>query len=175
MNDGLFYLTSSVLCNVSVSVLFKYARQYGVDIRQAIAANYLVALLLCWLTLDPSMAVMQAPDIPWVVLLLLGVLLPTVFVAMFNAVRFVGVLRTDAAQRLSLFIPLLASFLLFDEAFTTRKGMANDPAIVFSAMNIGVISLGAVAGVVLFRERMSPVNTLGLTLAVASVALMIPR
>lgn len=307
MDTGFLYLATSVLCSVSVSVVLKYARHRGVDIRQAIAANYLAAILLCWFLLKPSLAVLHAPGTPWGILLLLGVLLPTVFIAMFNAVRFAGIVRSDAAQRLSLFIPLLAAFFLFGETFTSGKVFAigvgllalvcllrrsesagaerageratgsggqthamplagttsaghrvwvwplavwlgygvcdilfkqvartgtafasgllvafalalllmviyllakrvtwrlshlavglglgalnfaniytyirahqslpNDPAIVFSAMNIGVISLSAVAGVVLFHERLSKINALGLVLAVAAVVLLTP-
>ncbi|RYF55524.1 MAG: EamA/RhaT family transporter, partial [Comamonadaceae bacterium] len=55
MNDGIFYLITSVICSVSVAVVLKFARQYGVDIRQAIAANYLAAILLCWFLLNPSL------------------------------------------------------------------------------------------------------------------------
>ncbi|MGH8818570.1 MAG: EamA/RhaT family transporter, partial [Achromobacter pestifer] len=55
------------------------------------------------------------------VLAALGVLLPSVFLAMAAAVRHAGIVRSDAAQRLSLFIPLLAAFLLFGESISGRK------------------------------------------------------
>ena len=47
--------------------------------------------------------------------------LPSVFLAMAAAVRHAGIVRSDAAQRLSLFIPLLAAFLLFGELVSGRK------------------------------------------------------
>jgi len=41
-------------------------------------------------------------------------------------------------------------------------------------MNIGVISLGTLAGTLLFRERLNAVNVVGLVLAVVAVILMTP-
>ena len=318
MNAGFVFLGSSVLCSVTVSILLKLARRYDVDVRQAIAANYVVAVVLCIAFLSPSLGVLTAGTTPWAILIALGVLLPTVFLAMANAVRHAGIVRSDAAQRLSLFIPLLAAFFLFGQSFSLRTGAAialglmalacllkrpaahptgkdaglrradvpagqsfhgalpqhapsvdeqrlptdssarwiwplavwlgygvidvlfkqvartgtafssgllvaftlaggltfvylivkrtqwraaylgagvllgclnfaniytyirahqslpNDPALVFSAMNIGVISIGTLAGALLFKEKLSPLNMVGLVLAVAAVILMTP-
>lgn len=288
MSPGLIFLITSVTCSVCVSILLKVARTQGIDVRQAITTNYAVALLACWLLLKPDLSALSAPTTPWITLVLLGVLLPSVFLAMANAVRDAGIVRSDAAQRLALFIPLIAAFVLFGETMTTRKmtaiglgllalffllkrsgahpeqhdraakrgawlwpatvwigygvidvlfkqvartgtafasslfaafalagvlalmyliatrtvwrvrnlltgvllgalnftniyayvrahqSLPNDPALVFSAMNIGVISLGTLAGVAFFRERLSPLNVLGLAFALAAVALMTP-
>lgn len=288
MRPGLIFLMTSVSCSVCVSILLKVARTRGIDVRQAITANYAVALLACWLLLKPDLSALSQPSTPWITLLLLGVLLPSVFLAMANAVRDAGIVRSDAAQRLALFIPLIAAFVLFGETMNARKmtaialgllalvfllkradgppgahdqshtrgtwlwpaavwigygvvdvlfkqvartgtafasslfaafalagalavvyliatrtvwrmrnlltgvllgalnftniyayvrahqSLPNDPALVFSAMNIGVISLGTIAGVLFFRERLSLLNVLGLALALAAVALMTP-
>ncbi|MGY6272488.1 EamA family transporter [Achromobacter denitrificans] len=121
MTPGVLYLLASVACSVTVAVLLKLARRCQVDVRQAIAMNYLVAALLCWAILRPDPAGLLAPRTPWLVLAALGVLLPSVFLAMAAAVRHAGIVRSDAAQRLSLFIPLLAAFLLFGEPPSARK------------------------------------------------------
>ncbi|MCW0211487.1 MAG: EamA family transporter, partial [Achromobacter sp.] len=121
MTPGLLYLLASVACSVTVAVLLKLARRWQVDVRQAIAMNYLVAALLCWAVLRPDPAGVLTPRTPWLVLAALGVLLPSVFLAMAAAVRHAGIVRSDAAQRLSLFIPLLAAFLLFGEPPSGRK------------------------------------------------------
>ncbi|WP_459615292.1 EamA family transporter [Bordetella sp. 2513F-2] len=130
MTSGLFYLLASVTCSVTVAVLLKLARRKGIDIRQAIAANYAVAAALCVFTLRPSLSQTLANTGTWPVLLALAVLLPTVFMAMAQSVRFAGIVRSDAAQRLSLFIPLLAAFALFGETLTTRKLIAIGLAFV---------------------------------------------
>ncbi|CAB3883365.1 hypothetical protein LMG1860_04451 [Achromobacter denitrificans] len=124
LTPGLLYLLASVACSVTVAVLLKLARRWRVDVRQAIAMNYLVAALLCWAVLRPDAAGLLTPRTPWLVLAALGVLLPSVFLAMAAAVRHAGIVRSDAAQRLSLFIPLLAAFLLFGEPPSARKLVA---------------------------------------------------
>lgn len=124
LTPGLLCLLASVACSVTVAVLLKLARRWRVDVRQAIAMNYLVAALLCWAVLRPDAAGLLTPRTPWLVLAALGVLLPSVFLAMAAAVRHAGIVRSDAAQRLSLFIPLLAAFLLFGEPPSARKLVA---------------------------------------------------
>jgi len=284
------YLILSVACSVTVAILLKIARRHDIDVRQAIAVNYLIAASLCLVVLQPSLADLRQPATPWGVLAALGVLLPTVFLAMAASVRHAGIVKSDAAQRLSLFIPLLAAFLLFNETLSSQKlwgivtafaalacllgkspnpsgtnsvarrstchiwlwplavwlgygvidvlfkqmaragtafaggllaafvlagvvifaylfavrarwrwrhvagglllGLANfgnilfyirahqhfpdDPALVFSAMNIGVISVGTLVGAFVFGERLTMRNRAGLALAVAAIAIMIP-
>jgi len=284
----MIYLLLSVTCSVTVAVLLKLARRWDIDVRQAVAVNYVVASLMCLAILQPSLADLLRPATPWGILIALGVLLPTVFLAMAASVRHAGIVRSDAAQRLSLFIPLLAAFLLFGEPLSDRKllGIAsafaalacligraqhgaggagredarhvwlwpllvwlgygvndvlfkqiaragtafsggllaafilggivifsyllaarvrwgwrhvagglllglmnfgnilfyirahqhfpNDPALVFSAMNIGVISAGTLVGAVAFGERLSTRNWIGLALAIAAIVIMIP-
>ncbi|MBO1110439.1 DMT family transporter [Bordetella petrii] len=285
MSPGLLYLLASVAFSVTVAVLLKLARRHDIDVRQAIAANYAVTAALSWLVLRPSGAQLASAGQAWGMLLALGVLLPSGFMAMAQSVRHAGIVRSDAAQRLSLFLPLLAAFLLFGESITARKagaialaftalfcvlrrrapagsqaagphawlwplgvwaayglvdilfkqmaragaafpgalliafvlaggfmaaylllrrtawqprhllagvalGAANfgnivtyirahqalpdNPALVFSAMNMGVIALGTVVGALAFREPLSRLNLLGLVLAVAAILLMMP-
>jgi drug/metabolite transporter (DMT)-like permease len=284
------YVGLSVACSVLVSVLLKLARRYGVDIGQAIAWNYVVASALTVLVLQPPLAALRGPGVPWLALLGLGVLLPTIFLALGASVRHAGIVRSDAAQRLSLVLSLLAAFVLFGELlsglklagialgllallcmvwrgapaaaqaaanvgmvgwlypllvfggfgvidilfkrvalagvplgaslqamfalallvafvlqlwrrlrgathFTARSalggaalGLANfgnilfylrghqalpqHPALVFASMNIGVVALGAVVGMGLFRERLSRLNLAGVALALLAIAVL---
>jgi drug/metabolite transporter (DMT)-like permease len=119
------YIALSVVCSVVVSVLLKLAPRHGVDVRQAIAGNYLVATLLTAALLDPHPSLLELPAAhpAWRVLVALGVLLPAMFVVLAYSVQRVGLVVTDAAQRLSLLLPLLAAFTVFGEAFTWRKGV----------------------------------------------------
>ncbi|SHI40980.1 hypothetical protein [Pollutimonas bauzanensis] len=282
----MYTLIISVACSVAVSVLLKMARRQNLQIEQAIAVNYAVAASLCLLILRPHPASLLDPGTPWWVLIALGVLLPAIFLAMAGAVRHAGIVLSDAAQRLSLFIPLMAAFLLFGEALSGSKmagiavalaalgcllarprqagaaggsgtavalllsvwvgygaidilfkqlaksgavfssslfvafalagvliflyllarrtawarrnivagallGLLNfgniyfyirahqvfpqNPTLVFSAMNIGVISLGTLVGAGLFKEKLSWVNALGIALAIAAIIVLIPK
>jgi drug/metabolite transporter (DMT)-like permease len=128
------YIALSVVCSVVVSVLLKLAPRHGVDVRQAIAGNYLVAMLLTAALLDPRPSLLELPAAhpAWRVLAALGVLLPAMFVVLAYSVRRVGVVVTDAAQRLSLLLPLLAAFTVFGEAFSWHKG---------GGMAIGIVAI----------------------------------
>lgn len=129
------YILLSVLCSVTVSVLLKLARWFDVDINQAIVVNYLVAAgaTALWLNPHPQVLLQSQAHAAWPVLLALGVLLPSIFVAMAMSVRHLGVVRTDAAQRLSLVLPLLAAFTIFGEALTWQKG---------SGVMLGLVAIG---------------------------------
>lgn len=282
----MYTLIISIACSVAVSVLLKLARRKNIQIDQAIAVNYLVAATLCLVIFQPHPTALLSMDTPWWILGALGVLLPTIFLAMAGAVRHAGIVLSDAAQRLSLFIPLIAAFVLFEEtvsggklagialallalacllfrqdtkaqsgetaktislllsvwlgyglidilfkqlaksgaafsnslfmAFTlagvliflylvakrtawNRRSMAagillgllnfgniyfyirahqvfpQNPTLVFSAMNIGVISLGTLVGAGLFKEKLSWINVVGVVLAVGAIVALIPR
>lgn len=282
----MFFLILSVLCSVSVGVLLKWSSPRGIDAAQAITWNYLAASGLSWWLLQPSLDSLRAPSAPWPILLALAVVLPGIFVVMARSLREAGIVRTDAAQRLSLLLSLAAAFLLFGERFHAlklagaavglvaiagilqkpgadtgpaqrgawpwllgvwigyalvdvllkqvarsgtpatsallvsfalafvlmlgwqlwrhRRGTArlewravwvglglgtlnfgnilfyirahqalpDSPAMVFAGMNIGVVALGTLAGVVLFGERTSAANRVGLALAVVAIGLI---
>lgn len=53
-----------------------------------------------------------------------------------------------------------------------HQAMANNPSTVFAAMNIGVILLGSLVGILVFKEKLSNWNYLGLALAVVSIILI---
>lgn len=52
---------------------------------------------------------------------------------------------------------------------------SENPTLVFSAMNIGVISLGTLVGAGVFRERIHWVNALGVGLAILAIFVLFPR
>lgn len=117
----MIFVWLSVLCSVLVSVLLKLARRLDVDVAQAIAWNYVVASVLTTLVLQPSLAALRQPGAPWLSLVGLAVLLPGIFLALGASVRHAGIARSEAAQRLSLLLSLLAAFVLFGEQLTAFK------------------------------------------------------
>ena len=130
----MMYLTIAVLCSVAVSVLLKILRQRDIDIRQTIVAGYPVAFLLTWFLLKPDVSGMSDLGGAWANIIGLGVLLPAVFIILGRAIEAVGMVATDAAQRLSLIIPIVAAFLLFGEVLTGTR--------VFGLL-LGFLALGA--------------------------------
>lgn len=284
----MLYILFSVICSVCVSVLLRFFPRWQIDIRQAIAGNYLTAIALCLLLLQPQpLLLLQENQWPtWFVLLALGLLLPSIFFALARSIMQVGIVRSDAAQRLSLILPLVAAFTLFGEPITASKllglligicaiafvvmrheeqhnkqknayfwpltvfigfgvidilfkqmaqishipfttvlfgtfiaafisisaylsmqfyrrqaqwhfrnlgagfllgllnfsniysyllahrALSQEPALVFSSMNIGVIALAAIVGLFLFKERLSAINLIGVALAIAAIIIL---
>lgn len=280
------FLIFAISASVLVSVFLKVARRQNIQIAQAILVNYAVALVLSVLLLKPNLTGGVAnlffnQGTP--IFLALGILLPSIFIVMAKAVDDVGIVKSDMAQRLALFLPIIASFTLFGESLSVSKGVGlllafvgliciihkkeayqyqssshnskntvlllggvwfgygvidilfkqmsklgnafadtlfvsfvlallvmfgyllfkktqwhnksllsggvlgvlnfanilfyvkahmafkDDPTLVFAGMNIGVISLGAVVGLWVFKERLSAVNYLGLVIGILSV------
>jgi drug/metabolite transporter (DMT)-like permease len=98
-------------------------RQREIGIEQAVTWNYFAASVLCFIILKPSFASVFTSQTPWVSLLTLSALLPTLFLVMATAVKDAGIVRSDIAQRLSLLLSLTAAYLLFQETISVRKGL----------------------------------------------------
>lgn len=280
----MIYIILSICCSVTVAVLLKTARRFGINIQQSINWNYLSALILCFISFSPNVNILSHAS-PWKFYIPLSVLLPTVFILLAISIRYIGIVKTDIAQRLSLFIPILASYFIFNETisqlkliglsigflaifltlnkktessseknrwifplivlfgfgiidvlfkqiavnedipFTTslfvifcgafllssiislysilikktalelksfyfgivlgifnfgnilfylkaHKALANNPSTVFAAMNFGVIIVGSLIGIVVFKEKISKINYIGIALALIAVIII---
>nr|WP_315256180.1 DMT family transporter [uncultured Flavobacterium sp.] len=119
----MLFLILSVICSVTVGVVFKIARQYQVSAKQIVGYNYIFALALCYLFFSPDLTVLDASS-PWEILIPLGVLLPVVFLFLATSIKHMGIVKTDAAQRLSLIISILGAWLFFGEQFSGLKLIA---------------------------------------------------
>lgn len=130
----MFFLILSILCSVTVGIIFKMAQRASVSTTQMVASNYIFALLLCFGIFHPDWEALGATA-PWGIYGAIGVLLPTVFLLMVASIKHMGIVKTDAAQRLSLFIPILAAWLIFGEEFTKLKT---------AALFLGIPALGLI-------------------------------
>src|ERR1700743_540918 len=128
----MFYIFLSICCSVIVSVLLKLAKRYQIDVYQAITWNYSSAIFLTWIFFRPYIVLTDLQHAPIYTYLSLGILLPLLFVIIGVSIRLTGIVRTDVAERLSLFIPVLAAFLLFGEALDSIK---------ITGISIGVIAM----------------------------------
>lgn len=116
----MIFLLISICCSVSVAVLLKLAKRYKINITQAVTWNYLFAIALSYIFFKPSLSQLTG-TVPATEYIALGILLPVIFWFLAGSVRHIGIVKTDIAQRLSLFIPILAAYFLFKEDFTTTK------------------------------------------------------
>ena len=80
-----------------------------------------MAIVLTWIFLKPQLTHLHSS--PFYIYSLLGILLPSIFAVIAISITANGIVRTEIAQRLSLFIPIIASFLLFGEHLTTLKSI----------------------------------------------------
>ena len=117
---AMLFLILSIICSVTVGVLFKVSRRYSSSPIQIVAWNYVFALVLCYFFFSPNLNDIGT-SAPWGIYVPIGVLLPTIFLFLAASIKQVGIVKTDAAQRLSLFIPILAAWLLFKEDFNMLK------------------------------------------------------
>lgn len=282
----MLFVLISVICSVTVSVIIKLARRHSISVTQMIAWNYPIAVILNYIFYKPAFEFQALNDGNWKIFLLLGLLLPSVFLAIAASIRYTGIVRTEIAQRISILIPLIAAFLIFNEnpttqsiigifigiaavicsfnwqtdskndagykywlypliiffgmglidvlfkqvaqletAYTTsiffiflialsvsfvyilgrvaskkerlslgsaiwgisiglfnfgnilfymkaHKAIPNNPSVVFTAMNIGVIALGAMVGILVFGEKLSKLNKIAILLAILSILII---
>ena len=277
----MWYVILSIICSVSVGILLKIAKRFQVNIFQIITWNYATAFVLTYLIFKPQVQE-SLEQIPIELLVSLSILLPIVFLFQNASIKNIGIVKTDIAQRLSLFIPILASYFIFNETFTVykiiglilgfsaifftlskkteiknsninwiypllvlfgfgiidtlfkrvatiseipfttilffifggalllsilivlckviiqketiklessywgigigilnfgnilfylnaHKAMQNNPSTVFAGMNMGVIILGSIAGILIFKEKLSKLNYIGIFLAILSI------
>jgi drug/metabolite transporter (DMT)-like permease len=116
----MLFLILSVICSVTVGVIFKISRSYQVSATQIVAFNYVFALALCYFFFHPNVATLEASS-PWKILFSLGILLPVVFIFLAVSIKHMGIVKTDSAQRLSLIISILGAWLFFGEQFSALK------------------------------------------------------
>lgn len=116
----MWFVILSVICSVTVGIFLKVAKRFQLNIFQIITFNYFSALLLTFLTYQPELT-FKEKTIPYTLFLGLAILLPIVFLIQAKSIKEVGIVKTDIAQRLSLFIPLTASYFLFNETFSQLK------------------------------------------------------
>lgn len=112
----MLYLLAVILLNTLLYTLFKVFPKYKVDTLQAIVANYWVCVATGSIYLgrfpigEGSMA---HPWLPW------ALLMGAAFISIFNLVGFVtridGITTATIANKLSLVIPVLFSFFLYNE------------------------------------------------------------
>lgn len=116
----MLFLILSIICSVTVGVIFKVTRHYNCNPVQIITFNYVFALLFCYLTYSPNLNEISKND-PWNIYIAIGILLPVIFLFLAASIKHMGIVKTDAAQRLSLFIPILAAWFIFKEEFNSYK------------------------------------------------------
>lgn len=115
-------LLIAALCSVLVSLILKWSTPKGFNALALITWNYVAAIILSALIIKPELNYfsLQSPDV-WLPLVGLGLLLPSIFLALSSSLQHAGLIKTEVAQRMSLLLSLLAAFFWFQESFNWLK------------------------------------------------------
>lgn len=114
------FIFFSIICSVLVGVLLKIVKRNSLSFYQIITWNYVFALLLTYMVYQPEIKT-DFSSSTGSILLTLCLLLPIIFIFQAKAIQFNGIVKTDIAQRLSLFISIVASYFIFQEHFNSYK------------------------------------------------------
>ncbi|WP_396188931.1 EamA family transporter [Flavobacterium sp.] len=116
----MLYVLLSVFCSVFVGVILKLAKKKPYSFFQIITFNYVIATLLTYFVCQPEVKTLTNSN-TIAIILLLSFLLPIIFVFQAKAIKYSGIVKTDIAQRMSLFLSLLFSYFIANENFGTYK------------------------------------------------------
>ena len=108
----------SILCSVTVGILFKKTKPSLNESFLMITVNYFIAALLSTLLFEVDFS---NKDLNYALIIPLCILMPLVFYFFNKSVNLSGIIKTDISQRISLIIPISAAFLIFGENISTLK------------------------------------------------------
>ncbi|MEI6124272.1 MAG: DMT family transporter [Bacteroidota bacterium] len=115
----MIFLLLAIITSSSIFILFKFFEQYKINIIQALTFNYLVATLLGAVSAPNTIHPMQVFHQQWIWLALIsGVLLIATFFVYAVSTQKVGIAITSVSGKMSVIIPVLFGFLLFNEVAT---------------------------------------------------------
>lgn len=115
----MIYILLSICCSVTVAILLKLARRYKISIIQTVTWNYFFAIAFATYFFKPQIKDLHTiPSLPYIAL---GILLPVIFWFLAASIKNIGIVKTDIAQRLSLFIPIVSAYLIFHEQLNSLK------------------------------------------------------
>lgn len=115
-------LLLAALCSVLVSLLLKWSKPKGFNALALITWNYVAAIALSALIIKPDLNHLTAQSLStWLPLIGLGIVLPSIFLALSACLQQAGLIKTEVAQRMSLLLSLVAAFFWFQESFNWLK------------------------------------------------------
>lgn len=118
----MIYLLLSILTSTMIFVAFKLIAKNHVNILQAIVINYTVCVIEGALVQKDFPSANYIIHTPWFPnACMLGCLFISVFYITALTVQFSGVAVASIASKLSLIIPVIAAYFLYDEVFTPLK------------------------------------------------------
>ena len=118
----MIFILISIIFNTYIGIIFKHFGQWKINTQVAIVVNYWFCVLTGTLFLQSNPFELSHLSAPWFAWsLVIGVLLISVFNVMSLSSVQIGVTLTQAANKMSLAIPVFFSFYLYHDALTLLK------------------------------------------------------
>lgn len=115
-------LIISLLASLSVGFLIKSLKITSVkSLFILVFINYCTAIILAYRLFEISLPEINFSANQYIIVGLLGLLMPGIFYFLNKSLKTSGLAKTDIFQRMSLIIPVILSFKLFNEQFTLMK------------------------------------------------------
>ena len=120
----MLYLILSVICSVSVGVIFKIARNKETNAKQIVLFNYVFALVLCLLVFSPDVTALNN-EIPIFLYLGLGILLPVVFMFLIASIKNIGIVKNRCGSKIVFVCVYFGSLVAFRGTVCVGKTYRN--------------------------------------------------
>ncbi len=118
-NSEMLYLYLSILTSSVIFVLFKFFDKYKISNIQAITVNYFTAILLGYITTRENISFQLISDKPWLgISVFSGIMLMLTFLIYAVSVQKAGIAITSVLGKMSVIIPVLLGFMMFQEKIT---------------------------------------------------------
>jgi len=129
----MYALLLSLISSLFVGFFIKYLKIKEMkNLFLIVFVNYTVAIIICYLLFNDAINLETSSNSVSYITLSLGILMPSIFYFLNKSLNKSGLAKTDIFQRLSLIIPVILSFWLFQELFTWSK---------FTAIALAFISI----------------------------------
>jgi drug/metabolite transporter (DMT)-like permease len=118
----MIYLVIGIICNVLLFVILKGFGRFRVPALQGIVVNYFVAGGTAFLFMQEPVLLREFYQAPWFWLsILLGALFISIFFLISLTSKNIGISVASVANKMSMVIPVIAAFILYDDSAGTMK------------------------------------------------------
>lgn len=117
-------LLVSIICSVSVGILFKIKKFELNSFIWVLFCGYFTCFVLGYVLFEQPIELKNFAGLNIFFAFILSFVMPSLFIVLRNSIQQNGIAKTDLVQRMSLMLPIVASFFLFGEQFTWQKLIA---------------------------------------------------
>ncbi|AGF48137.1 hypothetical protein CONE_0328 [Candidatus Kinetoplastibacterium oncopeltii TCC290E] len=119
---GFLYLSVSITCSILVSIILRKNIYKKINLSDVVFINYATATIISLFFFKTNTKhLISVINNNLYIILMIGFLLPIGFISMAQSIRYFGVTKSEIFQRMSIVIPIIASFTIFNDDLSTIK------------------------------------------------------